>query len=576
MNENKSSSSSSSSPSLSLSPRGGLSDLTLLQIINDLEFNQDIVCLLMTCKAYYREFKKQYAKVITFKGIEYPSPDERTMISSRMTPFKEIYNASLMAIQTKKDHEINNPPPQTWISLTKTSVDAMEKINTVKDRTKLTRIHLNEFTGNIKDVLLPSIDTLSINIKSVLPRFPTRSQWTCFTLTSLSIYSDSVLPSDLQFPPTLTDLCISFNYRDPFTLDMTNLVDLRTLDVSSSSITLIPATNIRFPNPNTSLSSLTFKVPFDRSTITQSFLPPNLEELNMDYKYLGEYIKPPPHVKTMNMSTNIGIGHVYFPLGLLDVKLTLNGMATLGPWTFPQGIEIVDIPNTHIPVTPEFIPDSVKYLCADVSNPDTAVFPSCLETFVTSTSHDSPFNYPPTLKELEYQKGDYPPPVIYLPTSLETITLEIFDPPHSRVFALPTTKVINNDNSPPEENPPHFVLPYRVKKLEASLLGEHETDFSFRIDTIINCSNVEHLFIDNFGTTLDLYIRRLENGDVMINSGGRAFFGGVYRQQRRMDNTSVENRSFRDFPALYLTFKEKGGYVHVYPSNIPIKLNNTL
>ncbi|EGG16264.1 hypothetical protein DFA_09294 [Cavenderia fasciculata] len=118
MNNDKSSSSSSSS-SFSLSPRGGLSDLTLLKIINDLENNQDIVCLLMTCKAYYREFMKQYAKVITFKGIE-PNDvrSEKLMISSQMRGFKEIYNASLEA---SKNHIDKYDDDATSITITNRS-----------------------------------------------------------------------------------------------------------------------------------------------------------------------------------------------------------------------------------------------------------------------------------------------------------------------------------------------------------------------------------------------------------------------------------------------------------------------
>ncbi|EGG16262.1 hypothetical protein DFA_09292 [Cavenderia fasciculata] len=85
-----------------------------------------------------------------------------------------------------------------------------------------------------------------------------------------------------------------------------------------------------------------------------------------------------------------------------------------------------------------------------------------------------------------------------------------------------------------------------------------------RIDQIINCSNVELLKF-KLHLNLNIHIRRLDNGDVLINSGD-PFFGGIYRQQR-MNNISIENRCPLDFPALYLNFKTKENHIYVYPSN---------
>ncbi|EGG16193.1 hypothetical protein DFA_09221 [Cavenderia fasciculata] len=68
-------------------------------------------------------------------------------------------------------------------------------------------------------------------------------------------------------------------------------------------------------------------------------------------------------------------------------------------------------------------------------------------------------------------------------------------------------------------------------------------------------------------------ILRLDNGDVMINSGD-SFFGGIYRQQR-METTSIGNRSPLDYPSLYLNFKVKDNHIYVYPSNTPIKIINS-
>ncbi|EGG16265.1 hypothetical protein DFA_09295 [Cavenderia fasciculata] len=262
----------------------------------------------------------------------------------------------------------------------------------------------------------------------------------------------------------------------------------------------------------------------------------------------------------MSMETGNRIPATFFPKGLVDLTLRLED-TTLDPWVLPQGLEVLHISGNKCPVSPEFIPDSVKDLTVDVSNPSQAIFPSGLVKLTTSTNYNAPFNYPPTLRELIFNRDKCPPPVIYLPTSLEEYTCFVVKIKDKSVYSLPTTKVINNDNSSITDNPLHFILPHRLKKINGIFKNFFSKDnsFSFRIDPIINCSNVEQLTID---ACLDIYIRRLDNGDVMINSSG-SFFGGIYRQQRIfMGNTRIENRSVLDFPALYLNFKSKANHFY--------------
>ncbi|EGG16319.1 hypothetical protein DFA_09349 [Cavenderia fasciculata] len=242
--------------------------------------------------------------------------------------------------------------------------------------------------------------------------------------------------------------------------------------------------------------------------MTQSFFSPNLQYLMMDFELFGGSAKPSPKVTKMSVNTRN-------PTQLLSPR-SLDGECT---------------------ITPEYIPDSVEHLCVDgITNPEKTIFPSRLVKFATSSNYESQFNYPPTLRELIYQRGDHPPPpIIYLPTSLESLDIEMNIIQDTSIFTLPPTKIINNDNT--KDNPLHFVLPHRLKNLEISCVQvSDENDFSNRIDPIINCSNVEHLkmsilhFID-----LNIDIRRLDNGCVMMNLG-ETFFGGIYRQQHRLGN----------------------------------------
>ncbi|EGG16260.1 hypothetical protein DFA_09290 [Cavenderia fasciculata] len=474
---------------------GGLSNLTLLKIINDLEYNQDIVCLLMTCKAYYREFMKQYAKVITFKGIKGHASHHRSwsidkfIISSQMKPFKEIYTSSSLETTTTK-------VPRTTVTITG-SITRELIIKAVEDSTKLKNIDLYEFTGDIKDVLFPSIITMSIDIESVLPRFPTISQWSCCNLTQLSISSGVVLPADLQFPPSLTELHINYSCSDTFSIDLENLMFLNDLSIFSfSGATLIPVTNIHLPNPNNSLelTILYLSIPLNPTTMTQSFFPPNLQDLTMDFQFFGN-TKPPPTVTKMDMETNKRIPKDFFPKGLLDLSLVLLGGSSLDPGVLPQGLKKLYMNDRCCKILPEYIPDTVVDLWVNVANSRKALFPSGLVKFKTSTNYNSPFNYPPTMREMSFRKSRHPPPIIYLPTSLDTLSCSISRINDTLVFVFPTTKVINNDNSSPTDNPPHFILPYRLKKIEVALDEvkdnySFKNDFSFRIDQIINCSNV--------------------------------------------------------------------------------------
>ncbi|EGG16261.1 hypothetical protein DFA_09291 [Cavenderia fasciculata] len=505
-------SSSSSSSLISPIPKGGLSDLILLKIINDLECNQDIVCLLMTCKAYYREFMKQYEKVITFKVSE---------------PFEGFWSS--------------------------------EKVNF-------------DFQGDIPDILalFSSIDSLKIEFMSIIPpSFPNITQWPC-TLTSLYIESPTVLPVGIQFPVTLTSLIIAyFHFSGTFSLDLSNLIVLADLDVRSptTSSDLIPATNIRFPNPSSSLTSLNLCIPLDTTTMTQSFFPTNLQVLRMGLKYFGS-TKPPPTVTRMDIRCDVKIPNNFFPPSLLELTIVLVHEATLDPWMLKQGLKYLHIRSDKaFSITPEIIPDSVTFLSINVDSPNQAVFPSKLEVLSTTINFTSPSNYPPTLRELVSCKSSHPPPIIYLPTSLEEVCWLLVKIKDTNIYTLPTTMIINNDNSSPTDNPPHFILPYRLKNLLVLKLGDFKKDFSIRIDQIINCSNVEHLVV---GSRFNLNIRRLDNGDVMLNCGD-TFFGGIYRQQRRMENISIENRSALDFRALYLNFKVKGNHIYIYPSNTPIE-----
>ncbi|EGG16318.1 hypothetical protein DFA_09348 [Cavenderia fasciculata] len=555
MSEQSSSSSSSSPSLLSLAPRGGLSDLTLLKIINDLECNQDIVCLLMTCKAYYREFKKMYAQVITFKGIKpddtrrlYAGTHMYSVVSSHMQPFKEIFNASLLAFQTKKALELSKPTTTTSLAIHSVWPTRESILESVEDPTQVTSLSLNEFSDEIKDIppLLTSITTMTVHFKTILPRFPSSiSQWP--SLTSLTINSYRVLPVDVQFPPSLTHLEISYACRDVFSVDLSNLTSLTDL--------------------------LCLRLPLDPHTMKQSFFPPNLQHLSMDYRFFGS-TKPPPKVTKMSMGTSSRLPPDFFPHGLLRLELYLINGAVLDPWTLPHGLEILHISHCECTVSSEFIPDSVKDLWVNVINPEKAIFPSGLVKFATSTNYESPFNYPPTLRKLLYERGDYPPPIIYLPTSLEKFECHITKIQDTSIFILPTTMIINNDNSSITDNPLHFILPHRLKKLniECSDVPLHNDDCSIRIDQIINCSNVEHIHLGlTVLTTLDIYIRRLDNGYVMMNLG-ETFFGGIYRQQRRLGNIiDLENKSPLDFRAIYLNFRKNGNHIHIYPSNTPIK-----
>ncbi|EGG16192.1 hypothetical protein DFA_09220 [Cavenderia fasciculata] len=203
----------------------------------------------------------------------------------------------------------------------------------------------------------------------------------------------------------------------------------------------------------------------------------------------------------------------FFPSSLKSLKLIFSSEKSFIAGLLPLGLETLELNNYNGPVTLEYIPDTVTTLTINnIGHPMNTVLPSGLPNLTFRPESESPTMYPSTIRSINYQKRyQHTPTLFILPTYIESFSCDAVEAKttyQNTVFSLPQIMIINNDDSPLADNPFHFVLPSRVAHLTAGVQVDNYSKFSFRLDTIINYSNVQDLSI--IINILNLSISRFE------------------------------------------------------------------
>ncbi|EGG19937.1 hypothetical protein DFA_07045 [Cavenderia fasciculata] len=600
---------------LSLVPGGGgLSNILIQQILNEIGSIQDIISLLLTCKSFYFDFKSMYLNNITFKHVSqsFLKSVEKSMVKQRMEPFGDLFQSLseqvVVSQWRKRDILTINTSYLSSPSNNNNKVDKVYdkvivkskyvgKIKRIPPTIKLKLIgnmNFERIRETLQDpkclkalsvtncniagcALSPTIENIRIKfnrisvvrITPILPP-PLTLAWPSL-LTFLTIVSNVALPLGVQFPSTLTNLRLTFTTPvHVFNFDLSNLVHLTGLQISSNTTQRIPIDNIQLPVPNTSIKLIDLGFFPVAGQVTQDFLSPNLETLYcLEYECFSPSVRLPPKVIEViidECSARI-IPANFFPASLEKLDITFLNGGGIASGALVEGIKTLSMMDYTGPVTPDYIPNSVTELNGHVSNPELAVFPSQLVTLTSSINLTVPILFPPKLSKLD--RVIIGSPLIYMPTSLQTLSGELSastcvgvvnDYP---VYSFPPTILINNDDSSPKHNPLHYILPSNLKEL--SLLIDVPADvFSFRIDQILNCSNVNRLSIslpNQFEESICLSIRRLEEDNEYILVTETDTFNGAIIKQHRLpkynnnnNNKSTQKRGVLDYKPLYLQF----------------------
>ncbi|EGG16266.1 hypothetical protein DFA_09296 [Cavenderia fasciculata] len=541
-----------------LAPGGGLSNLLLLKIIGFLDDIQDIACLLMTCKAYYIAFRIKYANVITFKYVK-----RYGIIEQSMKTFQEIFDASYeqrdrFILDRVIDLEDNKDEMETSDSPIEMK-DEPILINATVNQNNITRIPPTRkltITGyNIVDCnailsklshprILESLEISNQHVNIDPLQVP--------SLKALYIHLQSQ-HCHIQFPLMLVELHLSYLHYERFSLDLLTLEQLTKLNIVSKS-PYIHAKDIKIPKTSLKHLSIQF-ILYDEF---EDFFPDTLESLDLqDISLLGDAL-PPPNLKSMSIGNCEKVPPAnFFPSSLKSLKLIFSSEKSFIAGLLPLGLETLELNNYNGPVTLEYIPDTVTTLTINnIGHPMNTVLPSGLQNLTFRPESEPPTMYPSTIRSINYQKRyQHTPTLFILPTSIESFSFDAVEAKttyQNTVFSLPQIMIINNDDSPLADNPFHFVLPSRVAHLTAGVQVDNDSKFSFRLDTIINYSNVQDLsIIINSKREMKFKIRRLEPNNEYFMLHSKDSFDGAIVRQKRLSNNSMVNRSILEYYPLF-------------------------
>ncbi|EGG20219.1 hypothetical protein DFA_07340 [Cavenderia fasciculata] len=551
-----------------------ISDIILFKIIGFVDDNVDIICLMMTCKAFYNdcrsmletmyETKRQVLSltqqpIVVFKRVE-STPEWLSFKLNIRQAFGNIYNTSFLLEQRLKKEKKEQMEIKEF-EVVNQKIDSFKQI--VSSNVECLVVNNCEFTIDKND-FYPSLKDFIITCDVDQPIFPTIQSWPQ-TLTKLCIGTHSIyLQPDIQksLPPSLTTLDISFDDEEPFQLaHLGHLTQLTCLNVASASFVPIPSDDFKIP-PN--LERLVLYFYLEVTTDQADYYPTSLTTMSTRSVFKDDQDQCQPILPSTLTSLYIGFCDCFLSLGyipqtVIDLDITFsNGAIDKVIPTGVQTLRIINQTTRHLP--PDCIPDSVTHLkyhsiyrsvpVAITHNMQQLSCPGydrnqVLVPDIPSSLKSIDYTFPLTLVQ--------PFPIFYLPTSLEELTLPLVNisdyhsnHPFDRlpIYSLPTNDIyiINNTQDINDQlyKKQDLVIPYNIKRLTCKLDTGHDPveSYCIRIDQIIYNTRITSLSIydQNRYCQLDFQVRRLGNDDISIYNhtsnfiliSNNTLFGGIF------------------------------------------------
>ncbi|EGG19285.1 hypothetical protein DFA_02072 [Cavenderia fasciculata] len=359
------------------------------------------------------------------------------------------------------------------------------------------------------------------------------------SLTNLTLEMDHI-PSPTYFQPLtqLVDLkLMKFRKSDP-SLYLDSLTALKSLKYYFYVVPIDPSM-IRLP-PNL-LEYTHIHQPI--SSLKTEFFPPTLTSLDMtfsDIDYTNVSLKTRlKHLKFLTIHTNSDLPMEFIPDSVKTLKIySINGQ-NLIKGMIPDRVESLSLEN--IKTRFQHLPNSIKKLVLK-DDPNVILYdnnpitlPNNLQEFSLIPGpyqnvfpHDIEFIYPPTLKVLEYGRVFFTAAI--KPFIKQPIPSSVNE---FKYIASTWTSTFNNAIVHSIVEDEGFIFPSTITKLPVKIQPGTAFEFLiFRMDYLINQTNIDQLIIDYTASHFQIDIRRLdqENNNVLIV--GKSLFGGIIHQQQ--------------------------------------------
>ncbi|EGG17449.1 hypothetical protein DFA_08444 [Cavenderia fasciculata] len=573
-----------------------LSNLLLSQIISSIDDNEDIICLLFTCKKLYNN-SSSIRRSIGFKGIEAINENVKEYISRKfivtatlkgfnLNSFKDVLVNGISNHQVILGKYANKDIPQ-WIqqriSLTDRDRDDM--------KSGITTALVNNATPTLIESLYddtPSLETLFIDDKqtvvdldriSLLPR-----------LKQLEVRANQLI---IGQHTSLKSLKIDVRC-DPIDMCLTKFVSLTELTYVNSFVHDRIGPGL-LPNTLTSLTLTLMDAPPQ-----DTFLPlTSLAKLKIDFQKISmEDVEvddqPIIDLQSLSRFEKLSFSHPFKRIRYNLVFRVPPSIKSLG--FFSTGAKIArDCPmplleklfvaqNTLIDGRVSLMTSStsLKELCiyecngtfpaAAGNSNDTFIIPSSLEkltifkqeskvdvlqhlvlppSLTDLTIMDLPSSYPPNLETLNLLdiKGDF---MIDVPSTVKYLLMRLAIPPKPwqndiLVFSITSglTKSINSVGNQSQW------LPINTTHLTCNL-NTFVTHIAFRLDQVINHTNVRYLNINISSINYQFSIQRLDldNNNVLILER-QTLQGGIITQ-KRTKSINNQKQQQQQYDPIYL------------------------
>ncbi|EGG21020.1 hypothetical protein DFA_00889 [Cavenderia fasciculata] len=255
-----------------------------------------------------------------------------------------------------------------------------------------------------------------------------------------------------------------------------------------------------------------------------------------------ETVKLPKSLTYLHLvKVPIPVGFIPDRVKILSIISHNSGDFEILPGSIPSSVETLTLRGYEGPTTTEYLPDSIKELDWNRQT-NTQTLSSTLETLswgYMGPANDNPMNlpfmFPSTIQHIKCTTITFPLPPSLISLECQFDTTCLIDNSYYSIskFNYQQQQDNNNNNL--------LLLPLNLRKLKIQaneIFGEGISKFSFRLDEVINQTNVETLSIVMSRRILfKATIKRLEkdNSRVLIVDN-KSLFGGIIHQSRQSNN----------------------------------------
>ncbi|EGG19261.1 hypothetical protein DFA_02047 [Cavenderia fasciculata] len=529
--------------------------ILLLKIINYVDDNVDLVCLLLSCKRLFN-FTTPSAAVnyhLSFKHIEYKNPKSNHYINN------------INAYYSKKCYHLK--------SFKKMFTNTFSDTMIIRDKKNHGRDDSNNIIATA--IVLEEYKDDSMELSLGIPQ----------STTSLTLHQPirKPLPADFRFPPLLNHLTIHYETQEaiekcnglPDSLrSLTLLIEsqnfpnkilpagLERLDLYMGSNFYIEPRRLGLDT----LTSLTWLRTYsiaDKEDTKYCTLPKSLTYLKTEMEDIPSsptYFRPLVHLV-----------HLY--LEILDPDLNNDTFGFI-----PSSVKTLELhmnPQSANPNEKQPIPDNVESLTLtgyNVSQFDklpNSIKKLVIKDFQVSNDSLPTITLPNNLQEFKWihqNQSIKPPPLQFIyPSTLKHIDYSLLEQPYKQPIPQSITEfkyrvsTTTNHNTKihiiGRDDGDGLIFPSTLIKLSIYINRQVNDRWIFRFDHLINQSNIDQLVIFGNDINFQVDIRRLdpENRNVLIL--GKSLYGGIIHQQieQQMKDNGGDDHQYQYQP-IYLCF----------------------